>query len=317
MTMKMMTETEMPAPGRRIGYGEKIMMLGSCFADSVADIMKSLYFKVMSNPFGTLYNPESVAEAVERMESGRHFGMDEVVEAGGTRGIFSSFSHHCDMGELSPEAFLDKANVRLDEAAAHFREAGTVVVTFGSAYAYRHLERGGVVANCLKRPAAEFRREMLEVEGIARRWKEIAGRFPGKQWIFTVSPVRYLKDGLHGSQLSKAVLLLAEEKICGGDGRGSCLYFPAYEIVMDELRDYRFYGEDLVHPSKAAAAYVWEKFAGWILEPQALEMCRTAQGIRKAVGHRPVWPEHPDSLAFVKKSRERERQFIQRISELK
>lgn len=315
--MKMMTETAMPAPGRRIGYGEKIMMLGSCFADNVAEIMASLYFKVMSNPFGTLYNPESVAAAVERLESGRHFGMDEVVETGGTRGIFSSFSHHCDMGELSPEAFLGKANARLDEAAAHFREAGTVVVTFGSAYAYRHLERGDVVANCLKRPAAEFRREMLDVDGIARRWMEITGRFPGKQWIFTVSPVRHLRDGLHANQLSKAVLLLAEDRICGGDGTGNCLYFPAYEIVMDELRDYRFYGEDLVHPSKAAAAYVWEKFAGWLLDPQALEMTGQAERIRRAAAHRPFWPEHPDSVEFARASRERERQFIQRINELK
>ena len=255
-----------------ISYDDKIMMLGSCFSDNIGKRLSELGFDVCVNPFGTLYNPASIASAVSRLVSGEHFTEKDCVEIGAGCERICSFSHHTSFSGTDAKEFLTKANDALDNASLFFRECNKVIITLGTSWCFRHIGTGSIVSNCLKHPAAEFQRERLEVQEIATLLKDIIETDCGKrkEYIFTVSPIRHFKDGAHGNQLSKAGLLLGIDSVIGDRAE----YFPAYEIVMDELRDYRFYAEDMCHPTSQTTEYILERFLGWALpadEKQVLE----------------------------------------------
>lgn len=255
-----------------ISYDDKIMMLGSCFSDNIGKRLSELGFDVCVNPFGTLYNPASIASAVSRLVNGEHFTEKDCVEIGAGCERVCSFSHHTSFSGTDAKEFLTKANDALDNASRFFRECNKVIITLGTSWCFRHIGTGSIVSNCLKHPAAEFQRERLEVQEIADLLKEIMNTDCGKrkEYIFTVSPIRHFKDGAHGNQLSKAGLLLGIDSVIGDRAE----YFPAYEIVMDELRDYRFYAEDMCHPTSQTTEYILERFLGWALpadEKQVLE----------------------------------------------
>ncbi len=242
-----------------ISYNDKIMMLGSCFSDNIGSRLKNYGFDACVNPFGTLYNPASILSAVRRMLSVEAFRENDCVEIGAGDSRTCSFSHHTSFARPSYEEFIENANTRLAEAAEFFRECNKVIITLGTSWCYRHVERDIIVSNCLKRNPKEFVREFLPASRTAVMLREIMDLCPDKQFIFTVSPIRHFKDGAHGNQISKASLLLGIEEAGRGD------YFPAYEIVMDELRDYRFYAEDMCHPTQQAADYICERFLDWAL----------------------------------------------------
>ena len=255
-----------------ISYDDKIMMLGSCFSDNIGKRLSELGFDVCVNPFGTLYNPASIASAVSRLVNGEHFTEKDCVEIGAGCERVCSFSHHTSFSGTDAKEFLTKANDALDTASRFFRECNKVIITLGTSWCFRHIGTGSIVSNCLKHPAAEFQRERLEVQEIATLLKDIIETDCGKrkEYIFTVSPIRHFKDGAHGNQLSKAGLLLGIDSVIGDRAE----YFPAYEIVMDELRDYRFYAEDMCHPTSQTTEYILERFLGWALpadEKQVLE----------------------------------------------
>ena len=224
-------------------------------------------FNVCVNPFGTLYNPVSVCNSIRRLESAVPFSEDECVRMGAGSQLFCSFSHHTAAARATREEFIDNANAALAEASDFFRKASVVVITLGTAWTFKFNATGEIVSNCLKRDAKEFTRERLPVNICSMLLNSLAGRYPDKRFIFTVSPIRHLKDGAHGNQLSKSTLLMATERVVQ-DHPGQCVYFPTYEIMMDELRDYRFYAEDMVHPSAQAVNYIWERFCDFAL-PQA------------------------------------------------
>ena len=255
-----------------ISYDDKIMMLGSCFSDNIGKRLSELGFDVCVNPFGTLYNPASIATAVSRLVSGEHFTEKDCVEIGAGCEKVCSFSHHTSFSGTDAKEFLTKANDALDKASLFFRECNKVIITLGTSWCFRHIGTGSIVSNCLKHPAVEFQRERLEVQEIATLLKDIIETDCGKrkEYIFTVSPIRHFKDGAHGNQLSKAGLLLGIDSVIGDRAE----YFPAYEIVMDELRDYRFYAEDMCHPTAQTTEYILERVLGWALpadEKQVLE----------------------------------------------
>jgi hypothetical protein len=219
-----------------------------------------------------LYNPASIASAVSRLVNGEHFTEKDCVEIGAGCERVCSFSHHTSFSGTDAKEFLTKANDALDKASLFFRECNKVIITLGTSWCFRHIGTGSIVSNCLKHPAAEFQRERLEVQEIATLLKDIIETDCGKrkEYIFTVSPIRHFKDGAHGNQLSKAGLLLGIDSVIGDRAE----YFPAYEIVMDELRDYRFYAEDMCHPTSQTTEYILERFLGWALpadEKQVLE----------------------------------------------
>ena len=253
-----------------ISYDEKILLAGSCFADSIGGKLGNFGFDVCVNPFGTLYNPVSLLNCFKRLVSEELFEENECVRVGAGSALTCSFSHHTSFARETPEDFLKNANESLKKSAEALYESTVVIITLGTAWCFRHKESGLTVSNCLKRDAKEFERyrlEATEVFGCLKEIVRIAGSFgKPKRFIFTVSPIRHFKDGAHGNQISKATLLLGvEELLSSTELREICDYFPAYEIVMDELRDYRFYAEDMLHPSSQTENYILERFLDWAL----------------------------------------------------
>ena len=253
-----------------ISYKDSIIMLGSCFTDNIGTQLTDFGFNVCINPFGTIYNPESILSSIRRLISRKPFTQDDCMEIGAGDTRLCSFSHHTSFARENMEEFLKNANERLKSAADFFEGCRKVIITLGTSWCYRHIEKDTIVSNCLKRNPKEFRREFLSTDRTASILKEIMEMCPDKEFIFTVSPIRHFKDGAHGNQVSKASLLLATESVM--DER--CDYFPAYEIMMDELRDYRFYAEDMCHPSAQAVSYICERFLEWALPLQERDMLK-------------------------------------------
>ena len=266
-----------------ISYKDRILMLGSCFSDNIGKQLADFGFDVCVNPFGTLYNPESILSAVRRLLSRERFTAEDCEEIGAGDLRTCSFSHHTSHARATREEFLSDANLSLEKAADFFKDCNRIIITLGTSWCYRHIGTDRIVSNCLKHPAAEFAREFLPsdqtsalLEDIIKTCQESAASKPGfaeKEFIFTVSPIRHFKDGAHGNQLSKAALLLGVDSTIRNHS-DKADYFPAYEIVMDELRDYRFYAEDMCHPTLQTANYIRERFLNWALpanEHQKLE----------------------------------------------
>lgn len=257
-----------------ISYKDRILMLGSCFSDNIGKQLSDFGFDVSVNPFGTLYNPESILSAVRRLLSREQFTQEDCEEIGAGDMRTCSFSHHTSHARATREEFLSDANLSLEEAADFFKDCNKIIITLGTSWCYRHIERDMIVSNCLKHPAIEYTREFLAADRTAAILHEIMsicnsskGIRP-KEFIFTVSPIRHFKDGAHGNQISKASLLLGIEtavQAAEAAGLPSADYFPAYEIMMDELRDYRFYAEDMCHPTTQAVDYIRERFLTWAL----------------------------------------------------
>ena len=229
-------------------------MVGSCFSDEIGEQMKQRYLNVTCNPFGTLYNPLSIAQALNYQLPMTNDQLP-LVEYDG---MWHSMSHHGSFSRPTREEAEQAVRASIQTMQQALQQASIVIITFGTAWVYEM--NGEIVGNCHKLPADRFTRRRLSVEEIVAAWQPILERYPDKHWLFTVSPIRHIKDGLHENQLSKATLLQAVEYL--GD------YFPSYEIVLDELRDYRFYSDDLVHPSSLAITYIWERFVDTFCTPQ-------------------------------------------------
>ena len=255
-----------------ISYKDKILMLGSCFTDNIGGQLKNYGFNVCVNPFGTLYNPASVLAAIKRMVSREAFHKEECVQIGAGDMRFCSYSHHTSFARATETEFLTDANNALEEASEFFRTCNKVIITLGTSWCYRHLERDIIVSNCLKHPASEYKREFLSASCTAEILRQVMDLCNGsddyitpKEFIFTVSPIRHFKDGAHGNQVSKASLLVGINQIVDSEAACKADYFPSYEIMMDELRDYRFYAEDMCHPTLQAVNYIRERFLNWAL----------------------------------------------------
>lgn len=283
--MKLQTPVSFAKSHIGISLSDTVTVLGSCFADSIGQKMKAGGFNVCVNPFGTLYNPVSIANAAARLESGIPFTEKDCVEMGAGAGLVCSFSHHTSFARPDAGHFLDVANSALEEAGAFWHKSGKVIITLGTAFCYRHVDDGEVVANCLKRPAGEFSREMIDVRTVSLLLEGMVRRYPEKQFILTVSPIRHMTDGAHANQLSKSTLLLALDAL---SAHPSVEYFPAFEIMMDELRDYRFYAEDMTHPTQQAADYIWERFCDFAVPDNEKEaLAKNIKAWRQSQ-HRPL-----------------------------
>lgn len=301
--MKLYTSVDIAASERKIGYGDKILLLGSCFADNVGAKFAEHYFQTTVNPLGTLYNPASIAQAIT----------DTRYPISDTRflhhnGLWHSMMHHgsfscADQQELVRRC--EESRLALQSAVA---EATTVIITFGTAWVYQM--DGEVVANCHKLPANRFVRRRLTVDEIVDMWQPIVASMPDKHWIFTVSPIRHAKDGLHENQISKAILLQAVDILTaqrsnsptGGltsdSAQRGLSYFPSYEIMMDELRDYRFYAEDMVHPSAVAVDYIWQRFVETYMTADTQSEMRMLHQLWRDRQHRFLHPDSEEALRF-------------------
>ena len=235
---------------------DKVSILGSCFANSIGERLIAEGFDVCLNPFGTLYNPISIANSIARLDSGIPFRPEECVEMGANAGKICSWWHHTSFARVEAQDFLDNANAALAKASAAWKESNVAIITLGTARVWRLVSNGEVVSNCLKRPSREFSHDMLSVGQVSAVLGSIVRKHPEKEFIFTVSPIRHMGDGSHLNTISKATLHVALESVLGD--RAS--YFPAYEILIDELRDYKYYAADGSHPSEEAVGIICERF---------------------------------------------------------
>lgn len=237
----------------------KFLLMGSCFSTEVGKRMQDDGFRVLLNPFGILFNPASICASLERLESVEPFLPEDVIER---EGQYCSFHHHGSFRRPTPELFLADANAALRDAAKWYSECDTVVLTFGTAWVFRHLGRNIIVSNCHKVPAREFSRERLSVSQTVGLLSPIVERHPEIRWIFTVSPIRHMADGMHGNQVSKSTLILACDEM--ENKYGNVTYFPSYEIMMDQLRDYGWYAENQTHPTPAAVDVIYREFGKFV-----------------------------------------------------
>lgn len=285
--LKFRTQICVPGEKNMLDFGSRILMMGSCFTTEIGKMLQDYRFNVLVNPFGVLYNPCSIAASVKRMLVGTPFTIDDVIQTNPTDASaparYASFHHHSSFSRTTPEEFLENANRALEQASDFLRQADTVIITLGTAWVYRNIQSGNVVSNCHKRLAKEFSRSLLSVGQCKETLLGIADSLPDKNIIFTVSPIRHLKETLHGNQISKATLLLAIEEVLGE--KGNCTYFPSYEIMMDDLRDYRFYAEDMLHPSPLAVKYIFEKFREANISPLAFKQMGSNMRLTKAENH--------------------------------
>lgn len=270
-----------------IGPGDTAVFLGSCFAENISKKLADGLMDCWSNPYGTAYNPLSVGEQLEKIIERRECSDGEIFKNGD---YYYSWLAHTKLRALSKAELKEKIDSKTEKMHLAAKKAALIVITFGTSWVYRLKESGAIVANCHKVPQDAFERERISVEEISERWgktlKALREINPGVHVVMTVSPIRHIKETMHGNQLSKATLLEAVDRIVKRDGNAS--YFDAYEIMLDELRDYRFYAEDMVHPSMAAIEYIYERFGEAYMSEEARQMVREGQKLTMAAGHRPI-----------------------------
>ncbi len=309
--MELYTKANITPPAEKLTLNNKTLIIGSCFANEIGGILKECGFDISVNPFGTLYNPVSIVQSLYRLATGERFATEDVINISRhsteeppvasvqetaseacqanveSTAKYCSFYHHSSFAASSPNSFLQAANERLSKESSHFTEADTIIITLGTSWVFRHTTRNIVVSNCHKINPKEFVREFLSVDKTVDMLAGFIERFPQKRFIFTVSPIRHMKDGAHGNQISKASLLLAVEQLLQRFPTNT-YYFPAYEIVLDELRDYRFYAEDMVHPSGTAVKYIFERFKERCIAPTEYEKMQQARKLSRHAAHKPL-----------------------------
>jgi hypothetical protein len=300
------THVSISALSQQLSYKTPVLLVGSCFADNVGQIMQQYRFSVTVNPFGTVYNPLSIAQSLLRLQSAQLFTEEEIVQSGD---LFTSFFHHSKFAHPDKKCFLEKANTSLLKGAEAFRKAEFIILSLGTARVYHYKESGAVVNNCHKIPAAAFTHTLLSVEDVVTTLSPLI-KASTAQWILTVSPIRHWKDGAHGNQLSKSTLLLAVEQL--QQAYANVHYFPAYEIMMDELRDYRFYADDMLHPSPLAINYIWQRFAEAALTAESKIILSEVEKIVTAQQHRLLHPSTESSRLFQQRLRQQIADFTAR-----
>jgi len=261
--------------------------MGSCFADNIGKIMTGYKFPVMLNPFGTMFNPASLADNIRNLITGKEFTPDDLLYH---NGLWISFNHYTGYTHPNRDKCLLSINNSANTASAWLKHCDYLLLTFGTAWAYLYNETGKLVANCHKLPPSSFTRMLLEPADIVAQYDALLPVLkqynPNIRVIFTLSPVRHWSDGAVSNQLSKSMLHCSIHEIL--KKHDSTFYFPAYEIFMDELRDYRFYAADMLHPSEQGSNYVWERFCDtWVDEP-AKKIMAGVTAILKAARHRPL-----------------------------
>lgn len=290
-------------PGWEISYADKLLFTGSCFAENMGACMLRARFNAVVNPHGILFNPLSVANGLEDLISGRIYGHSDLYEH---NGLFVSLRHHGRFNDADADITLANINASILAGRQQIMSASVLVVTWGSAWAYRWLEDGSIVANCHKIPQKHFSKVLLSHDEIVETWnKLIAALFtvnPKMKIVLTISPVRHWKDGVNENQLSKSHLLIAADQLCRQHEH--LTYFPSYEIVLDELRDYRFYKEDMLHPNAVAVDYIWQRLAENYFSADTRRKLAAIEPLLRYLEHRPLHTsaEAHDALCARKES---------------
>lgn len=332
--MDFFTKINIPAADWQIDYNSRLAFFGSCFADNISAQFASRKFNVLANPFGTVYNPLSAAMQIKAIANGKIFGEADVFQdtrlgvsesRNEIRGPWHCWNAHGSLSAATREECNAKLNAATQEAREFLQKADVVFITLGTAFVYFLKESGIAVSNCHRQNPNMFIRKMISVDHAAEALKSIVhdllkmkndwiaspsarndetGKDRKLHIVFTVSPLRHLSDGAHENTLSKATLQLAIEKVMremATESATTVRYFPSYEIVMDELRDYRFYDEDMIHLSKTAEGYIFERMAETYCNEKTLEDIKQVEKFLKSANHRIQDADSPATAAFLQK----------------
>jgi hypothetical protein len=306
--MKFRTELNPRPVDQPLDHNSGILLIGSCFSDHMAARLRYGGFKVLENPHGILFNPLSIAEAVQDCLDQRTFTPEDLLFNGEK---WVSLSHHGRFSGENPEAVLNRINDSIGKAHDFLLQCSHLVLTLGTSWVYRHVAQERIAANCHKIPQKEFEKELLQVDEIISSLEGVLSGIrsirPKVTVLLTVSPVRHLRDGILENTRSKARLHEAVHTLVEGEG---VHYFPSYEIMMDDLRDYRFYEPDMIHPNRTAIDYIWEKFCEAWIHPESRSLMGRVERIHRALEHRPLFPESEKHTEFSEK-------IQQEIDELK
>ena len=297
--MQFTTQIPIPKSKHPINYNSKIVSLGSCFAENMAEKFEYFKFQNAVNPFGIIFNVVSIEKLIFRSIHKQHFTEKDI--------FFHNESWHCyevhsELSSPNKETFLDNLNTILESTNNQITKSTHIIITLGTSWVYRNIETNEIVANCHKVPQKQFTKELLSVETIQESLQNIISLITEvnkeAKFIFTVSPVRHIKDGFVENTLSKSHLITAIHQIINYQ-LSIVNYFPSYEIMMDELRDYRFYAEDMLHPNQTAIDYIWIKFFENYVDKKEFALMNQVCEIQRALKHRPFNPNSESHQKFL------------------
>lgn len=298
------TKIEIAPSKVKLAYTNKMITLGSCFSENIGQRLQNAGFHVDANPFGILFNPASIKNSLNLLIKKRFFTEEDIFKNGS---LWSSFSHSTAFSATEQHKCLNEINQRIEVATKQLHLTDVVLITFGTAWVYQHNDTSKIVSNCHKLPASNFTRIRLTVDEIVASYipliEQLQQLNPNIQLIFTVSPIRHWKDGAHENNLSKSILHLAIEGL--KEQFDSVHYFPAYEIQLDELRDYRFYAADMLHPSETAIDYIWKRFAETYFSKETLQIKSEVEQLNLQLNHRPINADSEEHQVFLVKLEEK------------
>ncbi|MDI1322787.1 MAG: GSCFA domain-containing protein [Algoriphagus sp.] len=296
--MQWSTEISIPKSPFPISHSSKILSMGSCFAQTMGKKMEDSKLDALVNPFGTIFHPIAIADLLEAAISGNHKEENLILERGG---LYFHYSAHSDLVGNSKEELLEKLNTRIELAGGYLKTGTHLILTFGTAWVYELKETQTLVANCHKQPSELFKKRLLSLEemkvNMGNLFSKLSDLNPSLNIVLTVSPVRHIKDGIQENQLSKSLLRVLSADLENEFENVS--YFPAYEIMMDELRDYRFYKSDLIHPSEQAEIHIWQKWKDAFFTPLTQKKVNQISKINLALNHRPLSPKSEGYHKFL------------------
>ena len=303
--MKFRTEVEIPISEKKIQISDSLFSIGSCFATEISVKLSDSQFQTLNNPFGTLFNPWAVKNSIQEIFENKIYTEEDLDFH---QGEYLSFNHHTSFNSENQKDTLRKINEKINLAHEFLKRSNWVIITYGTAFVYEHLAQNIFVANCHKIPQTNFNKRLLTHEELVNSITEtchILKKICPKeaQVLFTLSPVRHTKDGFSENNLSKAKLLCAIHEVI--EQHENCHYIPVYEIVMDDLRDYRFYKEYLIHPNEQAVQYIWEKFKKAYFSDEADRFSNENLKIKQALEHRPKDKNSPKHQTFLKQIQEK------------
>lgn len=288
------TPVSIPTSNFQLNHNDSILSLGSCFSDNIAKKFKDYKFNVLTNPFGVLYNPISISNSLNRIISGEQYTEDQIKSY---NSINFSLDHYSSFNSIIKSEILNNINTSLKNSHKHWKKVSTLIITFGTSYVYELKSNNSIVANCHRLPASEFNRRLLSPNQIINEYSQLFSMIqninPNVKVILTISPVRHLRDSAHENQISKAHLFTAVNEICKLNN--SFYYFPSYEIMMDELRDYRFYADDMIHPSKIAENYIFDKFINSVFNSESISFINDYEPILKSKRHK-IMTNNPEDI---------------------
>jgi len=299
---------------KKINIGDQIMLMGSCFTEHIHERLHSFKFKTLQNPHGVLFNPQSIFTALHHYADQKKVMDDELFHE---QGIWRHWHFHSSLSYPDKTRTLDMLNQSIERGSEFLRSADWLILTLGSSFVY-HFEDRIPVSNCHKVPMAKFEKRMMSPESILEEFSVIHEKMGSInrdiKWMLTISPVRHLRDGFVENNRSKASLIHAVDKITSNFPNVE--YFPSYELIIDDLRDYRFYAEDMVHPNYLATKYVWEKLIQSGFEGSAKEVIKELEQINAAYQHKPMHPDSEEHQKFKMKFRTMVKDLMQRFPDM-